>query len=600
MSTMKNRWMNRDAWNIAVAVMVTAILFVTLGFLFAPVYCLNDDLMIQSILSGRFSGAASKMAVYLNEPLSGILAFLYDAMPSVAWFGLFLLGCYILCFFLILYGTLQFFTKEKEGKSRIVITGSVCIICILVFLEIFLAQFLMPHYTVVAAVTGGTAVYLFLILDESREWKKTLRSTVPSILLLLLCYLTRTKVFFMVVPFLAVAGIYRMLKTKSIVNYLMPVILLAAGVLIFMLIGKLSYGTDSWKDYPEYNDARTRLYDYAGVWNEEKAFRYYESQGYTEEEIEIYLDYNVLLNENLTAEDYKKIASYAELRPEGQRTFFRRLKDGIWLYRNRLSGQTEDVPYLMMAIGLYLLAIIFFITGKDGKSLAALVLLWMVRSALWVYLLMEGRYPERVIVSLYLIEFLVLFSMLAHPIRQMLSDQSIKDRKLQHFMQKLGGGLVGAVILILSLETGYRIVPPALSNLEKQLETNREEDRLFDTMKSHPENLYLVDVYSVVNHTEYVLKNYDPALENYLVLGGWIAGSPLVNDKLDIWGYSSAFEAFSCGENVFLVLKDGVGMTLEEWKQYYFQRTGEEPGLIEAEVIETGRGIYRIYQKAAD
>ena len=118
MSTMKNRWMNRDAWNIAVAVMVTAILFVTLGFLFAPVYCLNDDLMIQSILSGRFSGTASKMAVYLNEPLSGILAFLYDVMPAVAWFGLFLIGCFILCFFLILYGTLQFFTKEREGKSR--------------------------------------------------------------------------------------------------------------------------------------------------------------------------------------------------------------------------------------------------------------------------------------------------------------------------------------------------------------------------------------------------------------------------------------------------------------------------------------------------
>ena len=600
MSTMKNRWMNRDAWNIAVAVMVTAILFVTLGFLFDPVYCLNDDLMLQSILSGRFSGVASKMAVYLNEPLSGILAFLYDAMPSVAWFGLFLLGCYILCFFLILYGTLQFFTKEKEGKSRIVITGSVCIICILVFLGIFLAQFLMPHYTVVAAVTGGTAVYLFLILDESREWKKTLRSTVPSILLLLLCYLTRTKVFFMVVPFLAVAGLYRMLKTKSIVNYLLPVILLAAGVLIFMLIGKLSYGTDSWKDYPEYNDARTRLYDYAGVWDEAEAFRYYESQGYTAEEIEIYLDYNVLLNENLTAEDYRKIASYAELRPEGQRTFFRRLKDGIWLYQNRLSGQTEDAPYLMMVIGLYLLAVICFIAGKDGKSLSALVLLWMVRSALWIYLLMEGRYPERVTVSLYLIEFLVLFSMLAHPIRQMLSDKNIKSMKTHNFMKKLGGGLAGAVILILSLETGCRIVPSALSNMEKQMETNREEDRLFDIMKSQPENLYLVDVYSVVNHTEYVLKNYDPALENYLVLGGWIAGSPHVSDKLNIWGYSSAFEAFFCGENVFLVLKDGVGMTPEEWKQYIFQRTGEELGLIEAEVIETGTGIYRIYQKEVD
>ncbi len=584
----KDRKVHGKYVNIAVAMMVTAILFFILGICSDIVYCLNDDLMIQSILSGRYSGVPSGKAVYLSEPLSSLLAFLYTVLPSLPWLGLFLAGCYAICFFLALYAALDRLTKDAEftGKRRIIGIGCVCVFGISVFYGFFLSQFLMIHYTVAASVVGGTAIYLFLMSDESREWKTVLKSTWIPVVLLLFCYLIRTKVFFMVLPFLAVAGLYRILRTKSFVPYLIPLSVLGAGILLLMLVGRLCYKDAAWREYLEYNDARTELYDYGKIWEEEEAAEYYAGQGYTPEEMAIYREYNVLLNEALTAEDYRKIAAYGGLRPEGQRTLLQKIREGFWLYRHRMFGKTEDYPYNIVSIAFYIMAALAMIGVKDKKSLWMIVLLGVVRSCLWVYLLAEGRYPERITVSLYLIEFFVLLAMMTDALRKMLSIGSIVNR--------IGAALAGICFLILVLETGYQVLPEALGERARQLETNKEEGRVFDLMRSHPENLYLLDVYAVVYHTEYAVRDYDGAYENYLLLGGWAAGSPLVTEKLDGWGYRSAFDALERGENVYLVLKDGVGMSIQELEDFYFWRTGKTAVF---QQVETSDGGFCIYQK---
>lgn len=592
LSDTKKNQRNIKYVNIAVAVMVTAILFLILSFWSDIVYCLNDDLMIQSILSGRYSGSPSGKAVYLSEPLSGLLAFLYGIWPSLPWFGLFLAGCYILCFFLILFSSLERLVKNAEvtGKKRMIGIGCVCVLSVAIFCGFFLSQFLMIHYTVAAAVLGGTAIYLFMMSDDSGDRKSALQSSWMPVVLLLLCYLVRTKVFFMTAPFLAVAGLYRILRTRRFVCYLVPLAMLGAGLLLLMLAGRLSYGDAVWQEYLDYNDARTELYDYELIWEEEEAEIYYDAQGYASEEIEIYRNYNVLLNETLTAEDYRKIAAYGDLRPEGQRTWFQKFKEGFWLYRHRMLGKAEDYPYNVVSIALYIMAAMLMIGSRDKKSLWMLVLLGMVRSGLWIYLLAEGRYPERITISLYLIELLVLLAMIVD--KRTRPEQMIENR-ISSIVNRMGIALVGIILVILSLETAYQVLPKTLEARAQQLEINREDDQLFDLMKSHPENLYLLDVYSVVYHTEYAVRDYDGSYENYLLLGGWAAGSPLVTEKLDSWGYESAFDALERGENVYLVLKEGVGMELKELEDFYFWRTGKKAVFQQIETVGENFGIYR-------
>ncbi|MDE6685981.1 MAG: hypothetical protein K2K17_01540 [Lachnospiraceae bacterium] len=597
--------------NIAVAMMVTAILFLILCLCTDIVYCLNDDLMIQSILSGRYSGSPSGKAVYLSEPLSGLLAFLYGILPSFPWLGLLLAGSYVLCFYLVLYVSLGRLMKNVKltGKRLIIGISCVCAITISVFCGFFLSQFLMIHYTVAAAVLGGTAIYLFLMLDDGGDRRDILRSTCLPVVLLLFCYLIRTKVFFMVLPFLAVAGLYRILRTKKFFQYLRPLAVLGTGILLLMLIGRLCYHDAAWQEYLDYNDARTELYDYGKIWEGEEAEEYYASQGYAPEEIAIYREYNVLLNEALTAEDYRKIAAYGRLRPEGQRTWFQQFKEGFWLYRHRTLGKTEDYPYNVVTLALYIMAALVMISGRDKKGFWMIVLLGVVRSCLWIYLLAAGRYPERIIISLYLIELLVLLAMITDSLQQINSGSIGKmpnknsvhpvsiEKRIGSIVNRMGIALAGIFLIILSLETAYQVLPRTLETKAQQLAVNSEEDRLFDFMKSHPENLYLLDVYSVVNHTEYAIRDYDDSYENYLLLGGWIAGSPLVTEKLTRWGYESAFDALERGENVYLVLKEDVGMGIQELEDFYFWRTGKVAVFQQVEAVG---GRFHVYQKMSD
>lgn len=602
---------NEKYVTLVVALTVTAILFLVLGLCFDIVYCLNDDLMIQSILSGRYSGSPSGKAVYLSEPLSSLLAFLYRILPSIPWLGLLLAGCYVLCFFLVLYVSLERLAKNAEltGKGRILGIGCVCVLSISLFCGFFLSQFLMIHYTVAASVLGGTAIYLFLLSDDAGEWRGVLRSTWLPVVLLLLCYLVRTKVFFMVLPFLAVAGLYRILRTKRFLCYLMPLAMLGAGILLLMLTGRISYGSAAWREYLAYNDTRTELYDYVRIWEEEEAAKYYAGQGYAPEEMAIYQQYNILLNEDLSAEDYRNIAAYGELRPEGQRSWFQKFKEGFWLYRHRMLGRTEDYPYNVVNLALYLMAVLVMIGSKDKRCLWMIVLLGFVRSCLWIYLLAAGRYPERIVISLYLIELLVLLAMIVDILKEIRPWSAVKARKrdqdrplpvekrISNIVDRMGVALAGIFLMILALETAYQVLPKTLEAKARQLEINSEEDQLFDLMKSHPENLYLLDLYAVVYHTEYAIRDYDSSYENYLLLGGWVAGSPLVTEKLGVWGYESAFDALDNGENVYLVLKEGVGMDLKELEDFYFWRTGKTAVF---QQTETAGSDFSIYQKVSD
>lgn len=599
--------------NIVVALAVTAILFLILNLRWDMVYCLNDDLMIQSILSGRYSGSPSGKAVYLSEPLSGLLALLYRLLPSLPWFGWFLAGCYMLCFFLILHVSLERLEKDAEftGKWQAIGIGCVCVLAVSVFCGFFLSQYLMVHYTVAAAVMGGTAIYLFLLTDDHGTWKDALRRYWLPVVILLLCYLVRTKVFFMTVPFLAVAGLCRILRTKKIVPYLAPLFLLGVGILLLMLVGRFCYGGAAWREYLDYNDARTELYDYGYIWDDEDALEYYTGQGYAPEEMAVYREYNVLLNESLTAEDYRKIAAYGMIR-EGERTWLQKWKEGFWLYRHRMLGKSEDYPYNVVILALYIMAVLLAAGGKNKKCLWMIVLLGMVRSGVWIYLLAQGRYPERVVTSLYLIELLVLLAMMIDSWKETGSgsvgklrnkNRNISDipasmeQRIGHIVNRMGIVLAGIFLMILAWETAYQTIPKTMEARARQLEVNREEDPLFEYMKEHSENLYLLDVYAAVYHTEYAVRDYDDTYENYLLLGGWTAGSPLVTEKLAGWGYASAFDALERGRNVYLALKEGVGMDIKEVEDFYLWRTGETAVF---QKVETVGGLFDIYQKTAD
>lgn len=151
--------------NTGIALAITVILFALLFQCFDVLYYANDDVMIQDILSGRFSGQSSSMTVYFNQPLSFLLSGFYALQPSIPWFGFFQIACYGLCLTMVMAKLIS--GKEKWWNKVIRISGVITL-----FLMLLGRQMIMPTYTVTAAVVGATAIFCVAYCKEDRfPWK---------------------------------------------------------------------------------------------------------------------------------------------------------------------------------------------------------------------------------------------------------------------------------------------------------------------------------------------------------------------------------------------------------------------------------------------
>ena len=92
-------------------------IYVLCAYCFDFFYDLNDDLAIKDILAGIYSGVPEAHTNQILYPLGFFLSILYRIFPKMAVFGLFLCGCFGMCFGLIIYRT-QFFFQKIQSKSN--------------------------------------------------------------------------------------------------------------------------------------------------------------------------------------------------------------------------------------------------------------------------------------------------------------------------------------------------------------------------------------------------------------------------------------------------------------------------------------------------
>ena len=543
-----------------------------LALLFDVVYCLNDDIMIESILSGGLTGRPDSMAVYVGQPLTAVLAFCYQCIPQLPWFGLFQAGCYAASLASFLYWVL---TRCSRRRSRIL--GS--LLTVLLFSALCLPQYVLMHYTVTAAVAGGTG--LFLIGTGGGE--RSGGSDYAGYGLLLLSFLLRRQVFFLLLPFFLGIMCYRFLLGRK-----SPKKLTALGVFAVLLIlctglHATLYSTQAWKEYLAFNDARTKLYDYTGVWEGEAAEQYYAKLGITPEELAVYLSYDLMLDEKLTSQ---RLSQMAEFEPKAygiKSPMEPTLREALWIYRTRCVSFTQDFPYNYAVLFLLLVLLALAVRYRDKKGAFIIVCYGLGRSLVWMYLILEGRMPERVTVSLYLIECFALACVLY----QMLQGKKLHAKIRTAGYVALLAGTIGA------LSVTWNTMADSLA----QMHANRAESEvLYQYFAEHADNRYLLDVYATVDDSRDALALTQDRTENYLLLGGWITHSPLVKEKLQSWGYDSARDALETGENVYLAVREGKGITIRQAEQMLQTVTFESADTISVNQ-ETVFGIYRPIRK---
>ena len=234
---------------------------------------------MRSILSGAYTGVPDGHAVYMQYPLTGLLALLYRIFPSCPWMDIFFCGCILGCMILV----------AGEFGNKVLGSLTACVL--------FLPFFHYMHYTIVAALLAGTAIFLLC-----RNKKKMV-----TLVLLWIAYMVRSQVGLLCLPFVAAAWVWQWLHgerscKERLVTIAKYVGALLGGLLLVTGVNALFYSSAQWQEYLKYNDSRTQLYDYTDFLSTDKYGEEPEAYGMTAQEYEILSSYNTMLENTLDAE----------------------------------------------------------------------------------------------------------------------------------------------------------------------------------------------------------------------------------------------------------------------------------------------------------
>lgn len=477
---------------------------------FLPVFYLNDDVTMRSIMSGAYTGSPDGHAVYMRYPLSWVLSLLYRIVDGIPWMEFFFVVCIIAGVVAVWQSMQKENVLSKCLAMAIVVTMSVPLLFYM-------------HYTLVAAYMAGIGIFLY-----GKE-----RKIGTSVLFLCLAYMIRSQVFALALPFWLIAVLWR--GTEVLRKYGRAFLCLILVVAISSGVHTWAYSTGEWSGYTEYNEVRTELYDYTDFLSTAQYVENPGQYGMTDAQSKIYSSYNLLLDDSIDAQSMQILEDAVANGMDANNGGSGYVKDCLKKYYIYIRYDDSDFHFVLLT--MYLAFAISLVMGRAWRKLFIVGCLGCGRSAIWLYLIWQGRFPERVRDSLFYIELLLLLGM-------WLTNEISSKRKT------IGSVCLLCVILLFGVghwsETANRV--KAVNNTQKQW------DCLVEYCENESERLYLVDVFSTVAYAGRLFEN-DPS--NMQLLGGWLSGSPIANSKMQN------------AEKVSLIVRSDREY---EWMQPYFEQ----------------------------
>lgn len=523
--------------NYIITIVTISVNAIALSLLFDFYYDLNDDFFMRDIMSGAYTGTPDGHNIQTLYVLGAFISLFYRLCRTLPWYGFFLLFCQLGSLYAVGARFLRFCrsTPAKAGCMAI--------------LTLFQWGMMLPHmtalhYTVISAMLASSAIFLFLTTPKGLPAKKFVIWNIPSVLLVILAYQLRTEMLLLLFPLICLAGLFRWCGEEKFFhkeNYLKYGIVLACivcGMFISRLIDLAAYGSGEWKQFLVFFDKRTEVYDYhLEIVTGGEHGEYLRSIGLSDAQQELLSNYNFGLDESIDAELMGKIAAYAS----SDTDYFDDIPKTVRYYIYR-TLHSEDAPYNRLVIALYfcvaLVGIYAAFANSNRTFLWELPLTGMVRTVLWMFILIRGRYPERITHSLYLAEAALLLGMLC-----------------MQFVELNWKGALAVFALL-----GFLCLYHVPSNVKRVMaeEVSREISHA-DCMEiaqycgTHPDSFYFKDVYSTVGYSQKIFRNVDNFLANHDIMGGWLCKSPLYDEKLGKFGITTMEEGLLCHDNVYFI-----------------------------------------------
>jgi hypothetical protein len=558
-----------------VSACVIIMVFVAAFFVCRPVFYLNDDVTMRSIMSGNYSGSPDGHAVYMKYPLTWVLRVLYGIENVVPWLELFFAGC-------LVWSATECISKLKTEKSGM---WGVLIPTVLFMLPFFWYM----HYTMIAAALAGTAA-ICLCCGKSKS---------KPVIVWLLAWMIRSQVAYLALPFLGVALLWRLISVKKeqkrseLICCGKICVAVLSGLLVCAGVNGLAYRSEKWQEYLTYNEVRTELYDYTNFHSTDMYGQKFDQYGMTRNDFLILDSYNTMLDMNVNSGKIGQVADKITAGMQDERNLTQWIKECVLKYYYEMRYSSHLYVYVWAAVLAVLM--IKLLLEKNWLGASLVVCLEAGRSLIWLYLIYRGRFPERVVVSLYVIEILLLAGMLSRssePCKEKLCG--IGERMKERFgdVDCLEKVCRAGFILVLSLILVMQ-VRADVQRTVSQAKTQNEWTVLKQYCEKDPETLYLIDVFSAV---EYGGLQYQQDTPNMMLAGGWMSASPLAMERFEKIGAADGGQALFEKDQVLFVAEDGADLS---WLEEYLNNRFGQCSLQQVNALECGENkVFRIWEAA--
>ena len=649
--------------SLAMALILAGILAARFDFY----YDLNDDVLIKDILSGVYSGTPDGHTMQLLYPLGALLALLYRGL-SIPVFGAFLLFCQFGSIWAVGYRSTVLVDEERTAREGASIAPGMCsaasaarlaepaaarvcsardyafaarsahpaepAVCsawnttaarlgvkgVLLFAEALFwfaamgSHLVYLQYTVTAGMLAGAAIFWVVTAKgKERFW---------ALLLYWLSFCLRPEMALLCLPLAGAGGLCiwgrekQIFSKESLRHYLGLFAALVIGMGVFYGLDVLAYSDPDWKDFRQFFDERTILYDYHLDFIEQydENREAYEETGVSRTLQEMLKNYNFGAADEIDTQMLSSLAVQAK-KTDAKESVLLQVKKAIWRLAHENWLSKSDLPWNVVWLAVVFAWCSCCLQKGNRRYFWQPVFVVCVGGMLWIYLLMQGRMVDRVTHPLYLAQILLAAGLWGTAGNRQLKmrtaekcdavghtdaaivcsdvenadvSHNVNTRSTGRIHSVMTAAVCGVILLLCILRVPGMWQGVAQEQTRRETVNQTNED-VFAYCKKHASTLFLEDVYSTVAYSEKIMLDRDKPF-NYDLLGGWLVKSPLTKQKLSAFGYASMGEAARSSEKVCLLADEGTDMS---WLTEYLEERGE-PGML-LRIGSAGEGV-EVYQ----
>ena len=581
--------------SLAMALILAGILAARFDFY----YDLNDDVLIKDILSGVYSGTPDGHTMQLLYPLGALLALLYRGL-SIPVFGAFLLFCQFGSIWAVGYRSVVLVDEEREARDgvslasgmRSAATGACLgIKGVLLFAEALFwfaamgSHLVYLQYTVTAGMLAGAAIFWVVTAKGKERFR--------GLLLYWLSFCLRPEMALLCLPLAGAGGLCiwgrekQIFSKENLRHYLGLFAALVIGMGVFYGLDVLAYSDPDWKDFRQFFDERTTLYDYHLDFVEQydENREAYEETGVSRTLQEMLKNYNFGAADEIDTQMLSSLAVQAK-KTDAKEPVLSQVKKAIWQLAHENWLSKNDLPWNFVFLAVVFVWCFCCLQKGNRKFFWQPVFVACVGGMLWIYLLMQGRMVDRVTHPLYLAQILLAAGLWGTATSTAVPGANMRSTGRIH--TAITAAVCGAILLLCVFQVPGMWQGVAQEQIHRKM-VNRTNEDTFAYCKKHASTLFLEDVYSTVAYSEKITLDRDKPF-NYDLLGGWLVKSPLTKQKLSAFEYASMGEAVRSSERVCLLADEGTDMS---WLTEYLEERGE-PGML-LRIGSAGEGV-EVYQ----